>query len=160
MTSAMEPIVGRIPIFAAQRNRHILWGQNHTKGVAATFIVDPQRPHLVSITTGDFVIQLNRQGMKEGLAGCWHQPEGEVTIRRYDAVEVSWLVVDISRESFPAAQIAATAERVAAFLAFVDDLLAISFDDVFEALVPRPRQVGDAEHDWSFGPLRRDGGVT
>lgn len=159
MTSAMEPIVGRIPIFAAQRNRHIVWGQNHTKGAAATFIVDPQRPHLVSITTGDFVIQLNRKGLQEGLAGCWHQPEGEMTIRRYDAVEVSWLVVDINLESFPAAQIAATVERVGAFLAFVDDLMAISFDDVFEALVPRPVVPGDREDEWSARWLRRDGGA-
>jgi hypothetical protein len=157
----MDPIIGRIPVFVTQRGRHLLFGKDKTKGVAADFIVNPDRPHLLSITTPWFgPLELSRQGVFKGLHEQWTDPERPVAVRPYRAPEVNWLVIDVHGETYPAAQIAATHERVATFLAMVDDLMALSYDDVFEALVPRPAGRPEVETEWTPSWLRRDGGAS
>jgi transcription initiation factor IIF auxiliary subunit len=156
----MDPIIGRIPVFVTQRGRHILFGKDKTKGTAADFIVDPAHPHLLSISTPWFgPLQLNRQGVFKGLHEPWTDPERHVTVRPYEAPEVRWLLFDIDVDTYPAAQIATTHDRVAAFLAMAGDLLALNYADVFEAFVPRPDRGGDRETEWTPRWLRRDGGA-
>lgn len=155
----MDPIVGRIPSFVTQRGRQVLLGED-TTGKALNWTVDPAVPHLVTITGPQFTVELNRKGCTAGLTEPWTEVQREVTIWPYEAAEVAWLIVDISVDGFPATQISATRDRVAAFLAMAEDLLVLSHADVFEALVPRPTHVGDAEHDWPLKPLRSEGGMA
>jgi hypothetical protein len=156
--TGMDPIVGRIPLFVTQRGRHIQFGEDSTKGVAATFTVDPARPHLVTVETPWFTICLNRQVMSKGLHEQSQEPDRHVTARPYQGTDVLWYVIDV--DDFPAAQISARHDRVAAFLAMVDDLMAIAYADVFEALVPRPSGSADRETEWTPAWLRRDGGAA
>jgi hypothetical protein len=158
--TGMDPIVGRIPVFVTQRGRHVLFGEDNTRGVAATFTVDPAHPHLVTVKTPWFTIDLNRQVMFKGLHEAYTEAEGHVTVRPYDGPDVRWFVIDLDVDNFPAAQISATWDRVATFLQFAADVLAIGYADVFEALVPRPSGSTDRETEWTPAWLRRDDGAA
>jgi len=152
----METITGQVPVFVTQAGDRVLFGPQQTRGVLASFHLDPARPHLVAISTHWFVLWVSRDGLTDGLDSRQVEAGGDITIRPYEAPDVSWLVIDIDRPTFPASQISAQQQNVAGFLGLADAVLGFG-DGRFERMVPRPAVVREIEREW---PLRFDGGAA
>lgn len=153
----MDEIVARVPVFVSAAGRDVVFGPQRTKGVCARFIIDPFRPDLVAVSTDAFILWLSRTALTTGLHLRTFETCGTVSVRPYVADEVTWLVIDIDRPGFPAAQVSTRLFNVEAFLLVTADLLDFADPDVFERMVPRPFAVREIEHEW---PLRSDGGAA
>jgi hypothetical protein len=152
----MDDIVGRVPIFVTQASRDVVFGPQRTKGVCARFLIDPDRPDYVAVCTAGFILWLSRDALTDGLSIRTLEPSGDISIRPYEAEEVTWLVIDIDRPAFPAAQISARLEVVSDYLFMADALLTL-VDGRFERLVKLLTAGADVEREW---PLRSEGGAA
>ena len=139
----MDPISARIPAFVSQNT---VFGPQQTKGIALRFVVDPARPDWVAVCSPGFILWLPRPTLTAGLE--LRTVADDVSVRPYEAEEVTWLVIDVQRPSFPVSQISARLQLVQAFLLVSLDLLDFADPTLFERMVPRPFVAREVEHEW------------
>ncbi len=120
-----DQIASRIPIFLTKAGPR---SADSTHARVANFIVDPTRPDLLSIACPSLSLDLNREGVQQGLSESWTTPDGQVTVSPCGSDGERWLVINLDIPSLSVSQVSFRLDRIADFLAMADALLDFTSD--------------------------------
>ncbi len=123
-----DPIAVRIPIYVTQGRPQAQVGDGRTYATVAHFVVDPACPDLLSVTCPSISLDLDREGVKQGMSEPWTAPNGQVIVSPCGSDDARWLVVDLNIASLPVAQVFFRLDRIADFLSMADALLDFTSD--------------------------------
>lgn len=116
---------------------------------APQLLWSPHQPGVAIVGTDDWPFPpLALDGLAAGLDREWHCPFGRATFRPKLQGADRWLFIDIHCDGWDGTTLTVWGNRISRFLAEVLHV-AVTED--------RPAALGELQHDWPTGPLRRGG---